>query len=71
MSQALQFLILTTAGWLNRRQEDAIDYPRAVPPRAGQPAATGGYSVGGSGCCDTTAQTHRRTPQLLPPGGRV
>ena len=28
MSQALQFLILTTAGWLNRRQEDAIDYLR-------------------------------------------
>jgi putative transposase len=28
MSQALQFLILTTAGWLNRQQEDAIDYLR-------------------------------------------
>jgi putative transposase len=26
MSQALQFLILTTAGWLNRQHEDAIDY---------------------------------------------
>ena len=29
MPQALQFLILTTAGWLNRRQEDAIEYLRA------------------------------------------
>ena len=28
MSQALQFLILTTAGWLNRQQEDAIEYLR-------------------------------------------
>lgn len=28
MPQALQFLILTTAGWLNRRQEDAIEYLR-------------------------------------------
>ncbi len=28
MSQALQFLILTTAGWLKRQQEDAIDYLR-------------------------------------------
>ncbi|MFT5042434.1 MAG: hypothetical protein ACI8TX_003421 [Hyphomicrobiaceae bacterium] len=28
MSQALQFLILTTAGWMNRQQEDAIDYLR-------------------------------------------
>jgi putative transposase len=28
MSQALQFLILTTAGWLNRQQGDAIDYLR-------------------------------------------
>jgi len=28
MSQALQFFILTTAGWLNRQQEDVIDYLR-------------------------------------------
>lgn len=28
MSQALQFLILTAAGWLNRQQEDAIEYLR-------------------------------------------
>ena len=28
MSDALQFLILTTAGWLNRQQEDAIDFLR-------------------------------------------
>ena len=28
MSQAPQFLILTTAGWLNRQQEDAIEYLR-------------------------------------------
>ena len=28
MSDALQFLILTTAGWLNRHQEDLIDYLR-------------------------------------------
>ncbi|MFT5105020.1 MAG: putative transposase [Verrucomicrobiales bacterium] len=26
MSRALQFLILTTAGWRNRQQEDAIEY---------------------------------------------
>jgi hypothetical protein len=30
MSQALQFLILTTAGRLNRQQEDAIDYLRLL-----------------------------------------
>ena len=30
MSQALQFLILTTAGWLNRQQEDAVDYLRLL-----------------------------------------
>jgi hypothetical protein len=28
MSQALQFLILTAAGWLNRQQEDASEYLR-------------------------------------------
>ena len=28
MSNALQFLILTAAGWLNREQEDIIDYLR-------------------------------------------
>ena len=28
MSDALQFLILTAAGWLNRHQEDLIDYLR-------------------------------------------
>ena len=28
MSCALQFLILTTAGWLNGQQEDLIDYLR-------------------------------------------
>ena len=28
MSQALQFLVLTMAGWLNRQQEDLIDYLR-------------------------------------------
>jgi len=28
MSQALQFLILTTVSWLNYQQEDAIDYLR-------------------------------------------
>jgi hypothetical protein len=28
MSQALQFFILTMAGWLNRQQEDAVDYLR-------------------------------------------
>jgi hypothetical protein len=28
MPQALQFLVLTFAGWLNRRQEDLIDYLR-------------------------------------------
>lgn len=28
MSQALQFLILAMAGWLNRQQEDAIEYLR-------------------------------------------
>jgi putative transposase len=26
MSHSLQFLILTAAGWINRQQEDAIDY---------------------------------------------
>ena len=26
MSQALQFLVFTTAGWLNRQQEDLIAY---------------------------------------------
>ena len=26
MSQALQFLVLTMAGWLNRHQEDLIEY---------------------------------------------
>jgi hypothetical protein len=30
MSQALQFLILATAGWLNRQQEDAVDYLRLL-----------------------------------------
>jgi hypothetical protein len=30
MSQALQFRILTTAGWLNRQQEDAADYLRLL-----------------------------------------
>jgi hypothetical protein len=28
MSQALEFLVLTMAGWLNRQQEDLIDYLR-------------------------------------------
>ena len=28
MSEALQFLVLTMAGWLNRQQEDLIDYLR-------------------------------------------
>ena len=28
MSNALQFLVLTTAAWLNRQQEDVIDYLR-------------------------------------------
>ena len=28
MSQALQFLVLTMAGWLNRQQEDVVDYLR-------------------------------------------
>ena len=28
MSQALQFLVLTMAGWLNHQQEDLIDYLR-------------------------------------------
>ena len=28
MSHALQFLVLTMAGWLNRQQEDLIDYLR-------------------------------------------
>ena len=28
MPDALQFLVLTMAGWLNRRQEDLIDYLR-------------------------------------------
>jgi hypothetical protein len=28
MSSALQFLVLTMAGWLNRQQEDLIDYLR-------------------------------------------
>ncbi len=28
MSHALQFLVLTFAGWLNRHQEDLIDYLR-------------------------------------------
>ena len=28
MSNALQFLILTAAGWLNREQEDIIEYLR-------------------------------------------
>ena len=28
MSHALQFVILTMAGWLNRRQQDQIDYLR-------------------------------------------
>ncbi len=28
MPQSLQFLVLTFAGWLNRRQEDLIDYLR-------------------------------------------
>ncbi len=26
MTNALQFLVLTTAAWLNRQQEDVIDY---------------------------------------------
>ncbi len=26
MSRALQFLILTAAGWLNRQQEEVIEY---------------------------------------------
>ena len=26
MPQALQFLVFTFAGWLNRRQDDLIDY---------------------------------------------
>ena len=29
MPNALGFLVLTVAGWLNRRQEDLIDYLRA------------------------------------------
>jgi hypothetical protein len=28
MPHALQFLVLTVAGWLNRHQEDLIDYLR-------------------------------------------
>jgi len=28
MPHALQFLLLTLAGWLNRRQQDLIDYLR-------------------------------------------
>jgi hypothetical protein len=28
MSPALQFVVLTMAGWLNRRQQDQIDYLR-------------------------------------------
>ena len=28
MPRALQFLVLTLAGWLNRHQEDLIDYLR-------------------------------------------
>jgi len=28
MPDALQFLVLTMAGWLNRQQEDLIDYLR-------------------------------------------
>ena len=28
MPHALQFLLLTVAGWVNRRQEDLIDYLR-------------------------------------------
>ena len=28
MSHALQFLVLTAAGWVNRHQEDLIDYLR-------------------------------------------
>ena len=28
MSHALQFLVLTLAGWLNRHQEDLMDYLR-------------------------------------------
>jgi hypothetical protein len=28
MSPALQFAVLTAAGWLNRRQQDQIDYLR-------------------------------------------
>ena len=28
MSNALQFMILTAAGWLNREQDDIIDYLR-------------------------------------------
>ena len=28
MPDALQFLVLTVAGWVNRRQEDLIDYLR-------------------------------------------
>ena len=28
MPRALQFLVLTIAGWVNRRQEDLIDYLR-------------------------------------------
>ena len=28
MSHALQFLVFTMAGWLNRQQEDLIDYLR-------------------------------------------
>ena len=29
MPHALQFLVFTLAGWVNRHQEDAIDYLRA------------------------------------------
>ena len=28
MSPSLQFLVLTMAGWLNRQQQDLIDYLR-------------------------------------------
>lgn len=35
MSQALQSLVLTTAGWLNRHQEDAIDDLREANPKWG------------------------------------
>lgn len=36
MPHALQFLILTFAGWLNRHQEDLIDYLREEARKRGE-----------------------------------